>query len=51
MNKNVEYKSVPVYNRRMVRNIMRHRIINNNGYHNVNETLHKTFEDYKNTRN
>lgn len=41
---NKDYNPTPVYNRRMVRTIMRHTAIRFGGYHNVSKRMHNSFD-------
>lgn len=50
MNKKIEYEPVPIYNRKLLRGIMKARTIKNNGYHNVSGVMHTMFEKIKEAR-
>ena len=40
-----DYNPIPVYNRKYARNIIRAQIIKRNGYHNVSESMSRTFKE------
>lgn len=41
---NDNYKPIPIYNRKMLRNIIRERAIKMNGYHNVSAYMREAFK-------
>ena len=42
------YNPTPVYNRKMLRNIIRERAIEVNGYHNVSKYVNEAFKEVRN---
>lgn len=44
MNKNVEYEPTPIYDRKLLRSMLRASAIRRNGYHNVNGTMSAAFK-------
>lgn len=42
-----DYNPIPVYNRKYARNIIRAQIIKRNGYHNVSESMSRTFKEMR----
>lgn len=45
------YRPEPIYNRKMLRNIIRERAIEINGYHNVNRYVKEAFKEVRNNIN
>ena len=48
---NGEYSPTPVYNRRLMRNIIRNQVIKQNGYHKVNGYMSEVFKELKGGNN
>lgn len=49
-NKGLEYNPTPVYDRKLIRSVMRSKIEKRNGFHNVNKKLHDGFRKYQELR-
>lgn len=48
MTKNrTNYNPTPVYNRKYARGVIRTQIIKRNGYHNVSESMSRTFKEMR----
>ena len=41
------YNPTPIYNRKLLRNIIRERVVALHGYHNVSALVHRGFEDLR----
>ena len=45
--KNGEYSPAPVYDRKLIRSILKHQIVKKNGQHNVNGYMSAAFKELK----